>query len=150
MGITYRYHEPTRLSVSVWDGEISTDERQRHMAVLASDEQWGTGGRLLTDLTGVTSRSRPSAAQVLDAATVFLSKLSGRARATKWAIVADATFAEAQQFGACIEEVAPRVIVFNDLATAATWLGVDTAQVRKIVAELRSQLRSQRSTRSPS
>ena len=50
-------------------------------------------------------------------------------RDSKWAMVAGETFVLAQRFGSYLEEEVPRLIVFNDLATACTWLGVDGAEV---------------------
>jgi tellurite resistance protein len=42
VGIAYRHDRATGLSVSVWDGEVSAEQRQRHMARLASDPEWGS------------------------------------------------------------------------------------------------------------
>jgi hypothetical protein len=142
MGISYRLDEARGLSVSVWSGEIGLDERRRHMAALAADPGWGVGGLVLTDLRGVDEPSRPDADRLLDAASTFLAQLGDRARHARWAIVASTTFREAQRFGAYIEEEVPRVIVFNDLSTASTWLGVDPDDVRATVDGLRAELRS--------
>ena len=141
MGISYCLDEARGLSVSVWNGEITLDERRRHMAALAADPRWGVGGLVLTDLTGVAEPA-PDAARLLDAASTFLAQLAGRTRRARWAIVASTTFAEAQRFGSYIEEEVPRVIVFNELSTASTWLGVDGDRVRSTVDELRADLRS--------
>ena len=142
MGISYCLDDDRRLSVSVWSGEITTDERQRHLAALAANPHWGEGGLLLTDLTGVAHGSRPDAERLLDAASTFLARLGERARRAKWAMVASSLLDEAQRFRAYIEEEAPRLIVFNDVSTAATWLGVDTEHVRGMVDGLRAEIRS--------
>ena len=142
MGIAYCRDEARGLSVSVWDGEVTVDQRQRHMTALASDPDWGTGGLLLTDLTGVSAASLPTAEKILDAASVFLAHLAPQARKAKWAMLADATFHLAQRFGAYIEEEVPRMIVFNDLDTASIWLGVGETELREIVDELRREIRS--------
>ena len=45
-------------------------------------------------------------------------------------VVANETFVLAQRFSTYLEEEVPRLIVFNDLDTACTWLGIDTAAAR--------------------
>jgi hypothetical protein len=142
MGIAYRSDDAIGLSVSVWDGEITDDQRRRQMEAVASDPNWGAGGLLLTDLTGVSTAQRASATQVLEAAAEFSERLAGQVRNAKWAIVASETFVLAQRFGSYLEEEVRRIIVFNDLDAACAWLGVDSADARAIIGELRADLRS--------
>ena len=131
MGIAYRCDKTLGLSVSVWDGEVSRADRKDHVAALASDPDWGATGLLLTDLTGVSAAMRPSAKEVLEAAAEFSEKLAGQVRDAKWAMVAGETFVLAQRFGTYLEEEVRRLIVFNDVETACTWLGVDAAAARR-------------------
>ena len=138
MAIAYRCDDSTGLCVSVWDGEVTDDERRRHIAALAADPEWGAQGLLLTDLTGIAASARPTAKQVLEAAADFAEKLAGQVRDAKWAMVAGETFVLAQRFGSYLEEEVRRLIVFNDLDTACTWLGVDTATARVIIDDLRA------------
>jgi hypothetical protein len=142
MGIAYCHDARARLSVSVWDGEVTSDDRVAHISALASDREWGTGGLLLTDLRGVSRASLPQAEQILEAAGAFLQHLAPQVRTAKWAMVAGDTFDQAKRFGAYIEEEVERLIVFNDLDTACIWLGADKAEVRAIVARLRDGIRS--------
>jgi hypothetical protein len=141
MGIAYRCDERTRLSISVWDGEVTPDDCGRHMAALAADPSWGARGLVLTDLTGISAARRPSAKAVLHAAAEFSEKLADHVRNAQWAIVAGETFVLAQRFGSYLEEEVRRLIVFNDLGTACTWLGIDPADVRVLIGELRADLR---------
>ena len=138
MGIAYRHDKKLGLSVSVWEGVVTTEQRQQHIAALESDPDWGSNGLLLTDLTGISAERRPSAKQVLETASEFASKLAPSVREAKWAMVAGETFVLAQRFGTYLEEEMPRLIVFNDLATACTWLGVDATEVRTMLDELRA------------
>jgi hypothetical protein len=142
MGIAYRHDKKTGLSVSVWDGIVTTEQRRNHIAALESDPDWGASGLLLTDLTGISAERRPSAKEVLEAASEFAVKLARHVREAKWAMVAGETFVLAQRFGSYLEEEMPRLIVFNDLATACTWLGVEGSEVRTTLDELRAELRS--------
>jgi hypothetical protein len=141
MGIAYRCDETTGLCVSVWDGEVTDEQRRQHIATLEADRGWGSGGLLLTDLSGVSASRRPSVKQVLEAAGEFSEKLARHVRDAKWAMVASETFVLAQRFSTYLEEEVPRLIVFNDLATACTWLGVDGAAAGTVVDELRAELR---------
>lgn len=142
MGIAYRCDAATGLSVSVWAGDVDSDERERHIATLALDADWGAGGLLLTDLTRVSASSRPDAQQVLDAAHAFLQHLAGLARGAKWALVATETFDEARRFRAYIEEEVWHVIVFDDLDAATDWLGADARRVGALIDELCDEISS--------
>jgi hypothetical protein len=142
MGIAYRHDVATGLSVAVWDGEIVGAQRDEHLQALAADENWGSGGLYLTDLTGVAVSSLPSAEEILGAAAAFLELLASQVRSSQWAMVADHTFELAQRFGSYIEEQVPRLIVFNSLDTACTWLGVDVVAAGAIVDDLRGEIRS--------
>ncbi len=80
---------------------------------------------------------------MLEAAAEFAEKLAAPVRDAKWAMIASETFVLAQRFGSYLEEEIRRLIVFNDLETACTWLGVDPVIVRKQVDELRAELRGE-------
>lgn len=142
MGIAYRCDAATGLCVSVWDGVVTKQDRQRHIAELAADPEWGSQLLLLTDLTGISAAHRPSAKEVLESAAEFAEKLAAPVRNAKWAMIASETFVLAQRFGSYLEEEIRRLIVFNDLETACTWLGVDPVAVRATVEELRVGLRA--------
>lgn len=142
MGIAYRSNVGNGLSVSVWDGDVTPQQRVDRISVLGSDPEWGASGLILTDLTGVSAASRPKADDIADAAEQFLAQVAGRVSQAKWAIVADHAFDEARDFGERIESEVPRVIVFNNLDTACSWLGTDAAVARESVASLRQEIRS--------
>jgi hypothetical protein len=150
MGIAYRCDKRMGVCVSVWDGVVTDEQRRQHMAILAADPEWGAGGLLLTDLTGVSAAMRPTAKQILETAADFAERLAPVVRDAKWAMVAGETFVLAQRFGSYLEEEVPRLIVFNDLATACTWLGVDGAEVGNLLEELRAEARaSEASSQTP-
>jgi hypothetical protein len=60
----------------------------------------------------------------------------------KWAIVAPAVFDEARVFRNRLGRNAQRVMVFFDLVSACTWLGVRTDAVIPLLAQLRSAARA--------
>jgi hypothetical protein len=142
MGIAYRCDTRTGLTVAVWDGEITDDERRQHMAKLAADPDWANSRRLITDLTRVPNESRPTGNQIAEAAEVFLDQLAAPIADVKWAVVADRTFGDARNFGAQIEGEVRRMIVFNSVRTACVWLGVDAGDVQIIIDNLRQQVRA--------
>jgi hypothetical protein len=142
MGIAYRCDNTMGLCVSVWDGVVTEEQRRQHIATLEADPEWGAAGLLLTDLTGISAVRRPSAKQVLETAAEFSERLAPAVRDAKWAMVAGETFVLAQRFGTYLEEEVPRLIVFNDLATACTWLGVDGVAVGTVLDELRAEVRA--------
>lgn len=141
MGIAYRCDVSSSLNVSVWQGEITSDEGRLHMAALAADPEWAAGRSIVIDLTRVAATPTP-AGDVAESAEAFLQNLAGPALQAKWAIVADQTFERARAFGERVEYAVPRLIVFNNLETACTWLGVDPADVRAIAEDLRREIRT--------
>jgi hypothetical protein len=141
MGIAYRCDVSNRLSISVWQGEITADEGKLHLAALAADPEWAAGRSIVIDLTRVAATPTP-ADDVAQSAEAFLQILAGQARQAKWAIVADQTFERARAFGERVERAVPHLIVFNNLETACAWLGVDPTEVRTIADDLRREIRA--------
>jgi hypothetical protein len=139
MGIAYRVDEPKGISISVWAGEITTEQATLHIATLAREPDWGAGGRILTDLTAVASSSLPNREQVSELARDFDEHLAGRARPAKWAVVANLSFNRASQFGEEISDEGRRLIPFFDVASACIWLGVDLDKIRPVLEKLRHE-----------
>jgi hypothetical protein len=135
MAIAFRH--TSRISVDVWTGTIDPQETARHIDAIAGEPEWGVPGAILTDLTGIAADSRPSPATLEHIATMFVERMGNRIRDAKWAVVADVTYEDAIRFSDYVEASAPRLIVFNELATACAWLGVDEYDVRPILDELR-------------
>jgi hypothetical protein len=143
MGISYRCDAASGIGVEVWDGEITADVARQHLERLAADPQWATSRRLVTDLTGIDADSRPTPATLAQVADAFLQQLAYRVGDVKWSVIADRTFDEALGFGERIKHEVRRMIVFNNLATACVWLGIDPSVVRPVIDDLRRQLREQ-------
>ena len=141
MGIAYRCDIERGLSISVWHGETTAEERREQLTTLASDPDWAAGRLIVSDLTSVSSASGPGDGEIAETAAVFVERFAGAALHAKWAIVADHAYEHAQAFGEQIEAAAPRVIVFNNLETGCAWLGVDAEVVRTIADDLRQEIR---------
>jgi hypothetical protein len=121
------------LSVSVWQGVVTSDDVHRHMADLGRDDAWGAGGVLLTDLSGVSAASRPTPTRLVNAASELTSRLKSRLVEACWAIVTGGMFAEANRFAGYMEEAVGELWVFEDLESAAQWLGHDAGVVGRLV-----------------
>ncbi len=143
VGIAYRVDGPDGVSVSVWTGEVSRDQAMQHVADVAARSDWGAGGRILTDLTGLTSSALPGRDQVAELAEAFVEQLDGRARPARWALVANVAFDRASQFREAIDTEVSSLSVFFDLASACIWLGVELDALRPVLESLRVEARSQ-------
>jgi hypothetical protein len=141
-GTAYRCDTGLGLTVSVADGDMTLEQRREQITTLAADPDWPKTQRLITDLTTLSAESRPSAERVAESSDDFLRQLAPHTENLRWAIVAHHTFHEAQMFERNLESQGPRIIVFNNVDTACTWLGVDTTDVRDAIDDLRRQLRA--------
>jgi hypothetical protein len=142
MGIAYRVDPSTGMSLSVWYGDVTLQEAMQHVRELWATPEWGSGGRILTDLAGVSSSSLPNPDQISEIAAVFVNLIDGRMRQARWAVVANLGYSHASQFAEAIQTEVRRVVVFFDLASACIWLGVDLDAVRPVVEPLRIEVQS--------
>jgi hypothetical protein len=126
------------LTVVVWDGEVDDHDIRDHVRRLGSGTGWDRHGRILTDLTTVTSKPDPQA--LARAVQRFDESLGARGTGAKWAIVATGLYWDALGFSKDAD-VAPTTVVFEDAGLAATWLGVDAERARAITSEIRRGLR---------
>jgi hypothetical protein len=137
MGIRYRLDKALGLTLVVWDGVVSGDEAEGHVRSLFDDPEWPPGPLHLLD--GTTVASAPT---VANTKLVELAVNAAETRRIRFALVQHMGFDEATYFE---REASARglsqVIVFNDLATACTWLGLDVAAIRTTTADMRREIR---------
>jgi hypothetical protein len=143
MGIAYRCDPVTRVSIEVWHGEVTLDVARLHVEQLAKDPDWAASRRIVTDLTGLASASRPHSDQIAALADAFLQQLAYLVTDAKWSIIADQAVADALAFGERVRHEVRRMIVFTNLITACVWLGVDRDEVEPVIDELRGQIRAE-------
>jgi hypothetical protein len=141
MGIAYRTDGPGGVSVSVWVDKVTRKRALQHVVDLAAEPDWGARGRILTDLSYVSSRSIPTGDQVLKMAHLFEEQIGGRTRSARWAVMANQAFDEATRFGDEIRDKVRSLIVFFDLASACMWLDADVQAMRVVIEELRQEAR---------
>jgi hypothetical protein len=142
MGIAFRVDPATGMTVSVWHGNVSAEDALRHMRDLWATPEWGSGARILSDLTGVSSSALPPLDQVAELAAAFANLIDGRTRKASWAVVANLGYQHASQFADAIRHEVRRVMVFSDLVSACLWLGVDAEALRPVIESLRIEVQT--------
>jgi hypothetical protein len=142
MGIAYRLDKPVSLMTTVWDGAITAVDWQEHLRDTFADPDWPAVTRNLTDL-----RSADLSA-ITDANRVETVSLYGphaqHLRGKKSAVIAGDNFDRARSFESHKEPAGLRLIVFNDLFNACTWLGIDISAAMDGLEELRTEVRDGR------
>jgi hypothetical protein len=143
MGIAYRLEKPLSLMTTVWDGTITADDWQEHLRETFDDPDWPAVSRNLTDLRSADLSAITDAHRV---EAVSLYEPHGHhVRGKKSAVVAGDNFDRARRFESHNEPAGLRLIVFNDLFNACTWLGIDTSAAMDTLEELRTEVRDGRS-----
>jgi len=138
--ITYAYDEPQRLVVQVWVGEVIADQWRAWASQRLDDPNMVTAQRILADVTRWTPDESIGEEMIREVAQRWGASriLAGK----PVAIVAQNLFWDAQTFEKVLAGYGGRVIVFNDLDTACTWLDVDPVstgqRVRQMAADLQS------------
>ena len=138
MGIGYRLDRSRGLTLVVWDGAITGDDAEDHVRSLFDDPEWPPGPLHLLDAT-----SAASVPIVANTKLVDLAVNAAETRRVRFALVQHMGFDEATYFE---REASSRglsqVIVFNDISTACTWLGLDVGPIRATVTEMRREIRA--------
>jgi hypothetical protein len=140
MGIVYDVDQEEGITYVVWDGDVGAEQWLSHVQQLLSDPKWPTyQGLHLTDLRTCTLDSTIDEAVLEKAASLFARhpKIS----MVKTAILAHNAFQKALFYERLIRQVEPFVIVFHDLDTACTWLGVNLELTARALDSLRRRAR---------
>jgi hypothetical protein len=146
MGIAYRLERQLSLMTTVWDGAVTVDDWQRHLEDIFEDPDWPSVTRNLTDLRSADLSAITEANRVQ--AVSMYGGHEQHVRGKKSAVVAGDNFDRARAFESHNEPQGMRLIVFNDLFNACTWLGIDTPAAMDTLEELRTDLRDGRVHRS--
>ena len=140
MAIATELLEPDDLLVIVWDGVVSGSEWEAHTRQrLADDPTWPSGTRRLADITSFdpSELTTPDVATVVELLRTRLSRLVG----TRIAVVASSGWAIARDFERQIDRLGTTTIVFNEVKSAADWLGIDVDVARTTTRRLRAEAR---------
>jgi hypothetical protein len=144
VGIAYRLDKVQGLMTIVWDGQVTAADWREHLEATFDDPDWPPGPRNLSDLRSADISSITSAdqAEIVGMYAPHLDKVRGM----KSAAVAGDNFEPSTEFEHRNEPPGLSLIVFNDLLNACTWLGIDKAAAQATINELRTELRSERTT----
>jgi len=140
MAIATELLEPDDLLVIVWDGVVSGSDWEAHTRRrLADDPTWPSGTRRLADITSFdpSELTTPDVATVVELLRTRLSRLVG----TRIAVVASSGWAIARDFERQIDRLGTTTIVFNEVKSAADWLGIDVDVARTTTRRLRAEAR---------
>jgi hypothetical protein len=133
--------QPGDVLMIVWDGVVSGDDWETHTRRrLADDPSWPSGTRRLADITSFdpSALTSPDVATVVELLRTRTSKLVG----TRIAVVASEGWDLARDFERQIDRFGTTTIVFNEVKSAADWLGVDVDATRSTIKRLRTEARS--------
>jgi len=135
MPIGYRIDNTQGLTIGVWQGALTADDIAVATEELFANPAWPPPGRKhLTDLT--TLRATPDLEQLAE-----MHRASGLARGIRLAVVASDHFDEARKYEQAVASAGLVVIVFTQVQSACSWLGVDYASAQAAIGELRRELR---------
>ena len=132
--------QPDDVLFIVWDGVVSGSHWEDHTRQrLDDDPSWPSGTRRLADITSFdpSELTSPDIATVVELLRSRTSKLVG----TRIAIVASDGWRLARDFERQIDRLGTTTIVFNEVKSAADWLGIDVDVARATIARLRSDAR---------
>jgi hypothetical protein len=108
--------------------------------VTFADADWPSVTRNLTDLRSADLSAITETDRVESVA--LYGPHAQHVRGKKSAVVAGGNFDRAREFESHDEPQGLRLIVFNDLFNACTWLGIDTDSAMDALDELRAELRA--------
>jgi hypothetical protein len=139
MGVGYRLDHELALTVTVFDGAVTGEEWRATVRALFADPSWPPGRLNLTDLrtadlSAVTGEDR---AEIYALNARHAHKLVGMKSAT----VGGVNFENARKFERDDRSSGLRIIPFDDLGPACTWLGVDTQAIASMIDQLRREMR---------
>lgn len=140
MAVAYQLDDALGLTLVLWDGMVTGHDAEEQVRRLRADPYWPPGSLHLLDATSVSS-----VPTVADTKLIEMLAEMAETRQIRFAVIASDAFVEATRFQPAASAVGvSRVIVFNELSTACTWLGIDLTATRSTLATLRSELREQR------
>ena len=138
VGIAYRTDPERDITLTVWHGPVSCEEWREHVQSVVSELDQGSPSRFLADIRSAADVSTITDEHISEMAQLFARGAYG-ARA-KVAVVAGDLFAGAEQFEHEPSMSGINTIVFNDFATACTWLGLDPDAAVATVRALRAEI----------
>ena len=140
MGIAYSCRQDSKLAIVVWDGHVTWDQWNEHLQRMLIDPDYAPLQLQITDLRYSTtdpSISNDPIQAMVDLVSSHREKLSLR----KVAIVAGDDWKKPKLAEVGLQSIAISPIVFDDMANACLWLGVDLVEVNEVIRKIRTRLR---------
>jgi hypothetical protein len=139
VGIAFRIVRGLRLTIVVFDGEVTAADWLQTIREIYAHPDWSPGPLNLTDAStaDISALTLDDRVEILGADGLQVEMLEGM----KSAVVSGPNFDSSQAFTGTNPDRGLKMIVFTDLDLACAWLDVDVERVRPIVADLRANVR---------
>jgi len=141
MAIQYRIDKELGIAFTVWEGAVTEEEQMAHLGRMAADPSWPAKNRMLLVDLRTTTAYKTFDETTLNRVVSHLSERRANIANMKIAIMAHEAYELSNLFQRLVKIFPITVIVFNDVHTACTWLGVDAGKAEHTLQQLRSQLR---------
>lgn len=123
--------------VEFWTGQVTQDELLAHERRHLSDPSIQAGAAVLVDAE--RAHFATTGAEIKEIADLY-GQAIGRLKVGRMALLVNKeTYDRALVFMKEVEGYGVKVIVFNSIAIACTWLGLDVSAVRKHLQALQAQ-----------
>jgi hypothetical protein len=142
VSIAFRCEVPLRCAFIVWDGDVTPDQWIAHLEKRVNDPAYWSCTRVLIDLTTIRSHEDITDDVIREMAARWRGH-APQAGHLSWAIVPNGAWNRARKVEEELETFPGiHTMLFNHTETACIWLGVDLAQSRRVLADVRDQLRA--------
>jgi hypothetical protein len=142
MSIAYEINKDMGATCVVWDRTVNAEQFLAQANRLSSDANWPPlERRHITDLRSAFLDASMNDATLEQVADIYGCQ-PGRLANMKIAIVAHHGFERASAFERMLMRYGPRVVVFNQVNTACTWLGMPFERVETRLHQLRAAARA--------
>jgi hypothetical protein len=136
MSVEYVVLNQGALVLELWTGTVSHDELLAHERCHLSDSSVARGASVLADATSATFETTPEEVHEL---TDLYRRSGEKLRVGKSAIlVNESAYDRARLYEKQAIDLGVRVILFNSLDVACTWLGIDVTTVCTGLEKLRA------------
>ena len=134
---TYAVINDGSMVVEFWTGQVTHDELLAHERRHLSDPLIKAGASVLVDAQ--RARFGTTEEEIADIAVLY-SRVVGKLKVTRMALlVNNETYERALVFMKEVEVYGVKVIIFNSLDIACTWLGLDVNVARKQLQALQAE-----------
>lgn len=134
---TYAVINDGSMVVEFWTGQVTHDELLAHERRHLSDPLIKAGASVLVDAQ--RARFGTTEEEIADIAVLY-SRVVGKLKVTRMALlVNNETYERALVFMKEVEGYGVKVIIFNSLDIACTWLGLDVNLARKQLQALQAE-----------